>query len=118
MLSLLKAWWRVLLNCRTPLIIPLDFHYRELTKDELESLRDTTSEIYQKDIFDCDDFAFMYKAQANHRRLNGVGVVFGYWRGIHSWNVVLCEGRAYQVEPQTGEYAPHLPRYYPLMVIV
>jgi len=58
---------------------------------------------YVKDAYDCDNFAFWFKAwMAIRFMLNSVGYAEGlHPLGYHAFNVVVVsEGKAYIVEPQ------------------
>lgn len=65
---------------------------------------------YTPESFDCDDFAFSFKALAVMRTgrncaLFAGGRIYrgGEFLGMHAYNVVLTDGRVVFVEPQTGE---------------
>ncbi|NPA98167.1 MAG: hypothetical protein GXO43_02200 [Crenarchaeota archaeon] len=90
---------------------------------------------YRKDVFDCDDFAWAFKAYASEAfLLNSVGFVVGKVRmpngeeGLHAWNIALVEEHGktvvYTVEPQTDVYSKGLFttidgwEYQPMLIIM
>jgi len=69
-------------------------------------------------IKNCDDFAWVFKGAASVNQFNCVGLVIGWWHGLHCWNVALTEQGVYQIEPQTGEIFTWKKGYVPLFVIL
>jgi len=111
----LKLAWAL----KTPFILLLDSYYRFTGKGILSRLAYKLDEKWVKDYFDCDDFAWLYKALASKLQLNGVGFVIGrYDGGLHAWNVALTNEGIYQVEPQNGVTFKWHKEYRPLLVII
>ena len=98
--------------------IHLDNKYFVCTKPEFQKVVDANTideKKYIKDQFDCDNFAFAFKAQvAMQYKLNNVGMVIDH-SGGHAYNVIVfSNGKAELFEPQNdrwitpGENKSHL----------
>jgi hypothetical protein len=103
------AGWKTYLGvawaCKTPLVFLLDTKYKLVPDNTLKEISEQIKDnfTYIKDIADCDDAALLFKAAASERKENGVGLVFGRTpRGLHAWNVTLCQEGILEVEPQTA----------------
>lgn len=73
---------------------------------------------YWEDYSDCDEYAWLFKADSIRRGLNGAGFVIGRHRGYHAWNIILTEYGIRQVEPQNGTVFKKLKEYRALGVIL
>ena len=106
MIKWYQLFWKLLKKAKTPLILPLDFDYEVMNEMELNNLiieYDIKELYYKAEIFDCDDFAWVFKGLASKRKIQPVGLVIGRRKGIwHCWNVVITEKGTYFIEPQTG----------------
>jgi len=93
-----------------------DAYYNPASNDELQSfLSYWSSEVlpqlaYSPDSFDCDDYAFLFKAlMVRYTNKNCcffvVGQVYkdGSYLGLHAFNAVLVGRGVAFVEPMTGE---------------
>jgi len=106
----LRLYFRLLFSYRTPLLFLTDRVYQGLPLDAWKEQADVFfSRQYEKDLFDCDDFAWVAKAHFSKMKVNGIGLVFGtthgwrFWRPRHFWNVLLTDDGFYYLEPQTRE---------------
>ncbi|MBA7545333.1 hypothetical protein ES705_37699 [subsurface metagenome] len=120
MIPALKVYFKIAWACKTPLVFPLDLKYKPIT---LALLKVIASEIrktfqYLEDVSDCDDAAWRFKAEASKRKENGVGLVVGWHRMPHCWNVALTNDGIYQVEPQNGYVFKKDKKYRALIVII
>ena len=94
---------------------------REIVKDHSRAMRKYAPLLLaKKDLFDCDDYAFTFKATASYYSLMmgrnylcGVLIVkqakaFGGVPavGYHALNVILLDGVLYVLEPQTYKLTP------------
>ena len=68
---------------------------------------------YMPDIFDCDDFASLFRAlMVQHTGKNAVFFVAGAlyygdeFLGLHAWVAVVTTNGAFFIEPQTGDIFP------------
>lgn len=113
-----KAWWEIFKALRTPFTLPLDTDYNRIPLHSLSLLRSTFPFNYVRNYFDCDDFAWVFKGAASVNQFNCVGLVIGWWHGLHCWNVALTDQGVYQIEPQTGEIFTWKKGYVPLFVIL
>ena len=111
-----RPWWKkLLLGFRSHLY---DLEYYMCTQDQLLEFLEwwrkeqLPSLMYTPEKFDCDDFAFLFKALCVMKtHLNCSLLVGGEVRqngellGLHAWNLVVVDApREVQfVEPQTGE---------------
>jgi len=117
-------WWKLalklFLSLKTPLILILDMRYFIADSITLSKhIRETSKFNYLVDRFDCDDFAWVFKAFFNKQQINSVGFVIGlYSWGLHCWNCAVCVEGVFQIEPQTGELFKHKKGYIPLLVII
>ena len=117
-------WWqlafKILLSLRTPLIFPLDLRYFIVDSPTiLEQAEELRKYYYTPDTFDCDDFAWIFKALQNMNQINSVGFVTGFAFGtMHAWNCAVCNDGVFQIEPQTGELFKYKKGYFPLLVII
>jgi hypothetical protein len=116
----LKLYFKLALACRTPFVLLADKRYKPVSELSLALIITAGKKAwkkiaYQIDYHDCDDAADIVKAEASKKAENGVGRVYGYWRGhgLHYWTVALKETGVEMIEPQTagrnlkwGEYIP------------
>jgi len=60
---------------------------------------------YIREIYDCENFAFSFKARVDRLfHLNNVALVID-WSGLHAYNMfVTSDGEVFILEPQTDEY--------------
>ena len=115
----IKLYFKLAWQLKTPFILILDSRYRVLPFSMINGLCKIIDVEYETDYFDCDDFAWMFKAEAIKRRINGVGFVIGrYSGGLHAWNVALTNSGVFQVEPQTGHIFGTDGHYRPLAVVI
>ena len=106
-----------LLRAGCPFILPLDSRYEPITQAELDNLiteYQVKELYYHPDIFDCDDFAWVFKGLASKRKLQ-VGFVIGWHHGLHCWNVVITD-KVNWIEPQSGKINQR--GYWPWLVII
>jgi len=118
-----RLYFKLLLTLKTPLILPLDLEYQGLTLAEWKHHYKFIAQRmldYEKDYFDCDDFAWVMKAAFARMRVNGIGLVIGITpKGLHAWNVILTkEGSLWQLEPQTGATQRWWKGRWPIAVIM
>lgn len=121
MISLIKVYFRLAWFCKTPFVFLLDTRYKMIDKIQLLEIAAKVKGRYEANLSDCNDFAWRFKAEASHRKENGVGFVFGWAKWAHCphcWNNALCPGGIHQVEPQTGEIFKKSGRYRTLAVII
>jgi len=114
LLRYVKGWWaKLLFGIRSHFY---DLKYYPCMEDQLETFlkywrREVLPELaYTPERFDCEDFAFLFKALlvkhtgANCAFLAGGGVYEnGELLGLHGYNCVLLPNRIVFVEPQIGE---------------
>ena len=118
-MSWLKLYFKLAWFLKTPLILLLDTRYKPIGYGLIRTLCKAIGLTWDKDFSDCDDFAWLFKAKAIRRGLNGVGLVVGRMGGKpHCWNVALVEYSLYQVEPQTGMTFKKLSNYRAWFVII
>lgn len=109
--------WLKLLRKGNPLVLPLDTEYKTCTQEDIDRLMADFSAYGFKwltNIFDCDDFAWVFKAMAARKGLP-VGFVIGWHNGLHCWNVYITD-KAHFIEPQNGEIDPK--GYLPILTII
>ncbi len=109
--------WLSLLKRGNPLVLPLDTQYQTCNEEDIQRLCADFSALgfkWTTNIFDCDDFAWVFKAMAAKRGLP-VGFVIGWHNGLHCWNVYISD-KAHFIEPQNGEIDPK--GYLPIMTII
>ena len=98
-----KLYFRLAWFLKTPFILLLDTHYKPIPIDMIAELCKAIGLVWGEDFSDCDDFAWLFKAEAIKRGLNGVGFVIGrLWGKGHAWNVALTDYGIFQVEPQNA----------------
>jgi len=91
-----------LFNMDSQYRVPSEISFKRILRE------DVIDEIkYQSEYFDCDKFAFLFKAlSALHYRINAVGIVISYTSG-HAFNIVFTEEKdnlkIYKLEPQSDE---------------
>ena len=120
MVSGFKTYFRVAWACKTPLVFPLDKKYKTISAATLKEIAELIKSrfSYIKDVSDCDDAAFLFKAAASERHENGVGFIYGKTpRGFHAWNVAICPDGIFEVEPQTAAMGKRK-GYKPCVVII
>ncbi len=120
MLLRLKTYFRVAWSCKTPLVFLLDAEYKLISAPTLKEIATRIKRRFKyiKDVSDCDDAALLFKAAASERQENGVGLIFGNTpRGVHAWNVTMCPGGIFEVEPQTAAIGKRK-GYKPWVVII
>lgn len=121
MISVLRMYLRVAWACKTPFILPLDMKYKLLSKNEFFDIGVALAADFKyiTDISDCDDAAWRFKAEASRRKENGVGLVIGWMKGLHVWNVAITEDGVFQVEPQNNVLVTKRKiRYWSIFVII
>ncbi len=111
MISAVKVYFKIAWACKTPLVFPLDLRYKLVA---LAVLKVIASEI--RGTFQYLEWRF--KAEASKRKENGVGLVIGWHRMPHCWNVALTNEGIYQVEPQNGYIFKRDKKYRALIVII
>jgi len=138
LLRYVKGWWaKLLFGIRSHFY---DLKYYPCTEDQLETFlkywrREVLPELaYTPERFDCEDFAFLFKALlvkhtgANCGFFSG-GAIFedDSYLGNHGYICVLLPSRVVFVEPQIGEiledcdariYAPDINWEYRLLWVV
>jgi hypothetical protein len=120
-LNNLKLYFRILRQLHTPFVLFLDAKYQILSERSLGCLFNLVNDdlLYVAEYYDCDDFAWNFKALASQRYENGVGFVIGWYRkGLHAWNCAIMADGIYQIEPQTKSVFRDGKGYRPLMVII
>ena len=120
MISWLKMYLKVAWACKTPLVLILDTKYTPIPAETLKDIAEDIPEEFEyvKNKADCDDAAFLFKADASRKKQNAVGIIFGKNpRGFHAWNVALCGDSISEIEPQTGDVGKR-PGYKPWFVII
>ena len=95
-------------NTRTWKRITLDKKYWLCSREHFQTIiryNKINEKQYTSDQFDCDNFAFAFKAQvALNHGLNNVGLVIDN-SGGHAYNVIIFnDGTAALFEPQTDKY--------------
>lgn len=103
---LFKLWFKVSWFSKTPIVIFDDRQYAEKSivywKSVYGQIKDKLLK-WEPDIFDCDDFAHVIKAEFSLLKINGIGIVRGKTpRGFHCWNIILTDNGIRYMEPQTG----------------
>ena len=88
--------------------LPLDNSYTACSKKEFQEWIEwdwVDKKQYVKDKYDCENFAFSFKARTDRRfGINTVGLVIDY-SGGHAYNVVLfTDSPPLLYEPQTDEW--------------
>jgi len=117
-------WYRIwleLLRKGCLFVLPLDRRYRlmhRLTLDVLINEYSRSLPAYTKEVYDCDDFAWVFKGEASRRRLQAVGFVIGWRRGLHCWNVAVTHAGVFWIEPQNGDTDLKGRWYIPWLVII
>ena len=115
----LKLYFRLSWFLKTPFILLLDSRYKPIPYKLIKELCEAIGLVWGEDYSDCDDFAWLFKAEAIKRGLNGVGFVIGRLHGkSHAWNVALVEYSLVQIEPQTGITFKKLRNYQVWFVIM
>ena len=105
-MNVLVLCWKIIRNgCCA--VLPLDLKYTLMSKTELENLL-TEYQVkelyYHPEVFDCDDYAWVFKGMASRKKLQAVGLVVGWRHGLHCWNIAVTREGIYWIEPQTGRY--------------
>lgn len=118
MIGVVKLILKLVWNLRTIFILPLDLQYRIIPYQLLRVIAQQIFIIYKPELADCDDFAWLYKAEASKREENGIGLVIGWYRGLHCWNVAITDKGVLQIEPQTGNIFRWNIHYIPILVII
>lgn len=102
-------------------VIPLDLRYT--TKEDkdlfdfLEKYKTLELPKYIPEKYDCDDFAWVFKAKALEVNLLGTGFVVGKGKGgLHCWNICVTIDNVYFIEPQTGKIVDE--GYWPFFAIM
>ena len=90
-------------------IFALDNKYQVTTQKDMKKIIDwdwTDNKKYVAEKYDCDNFAFSFKAMVDRRfGINNVGLVVDY-SGGHAYNImVFNDGSVRLFEPQTDRYA-------------
>jgi len=102
-------------------VIPLDGKYKLVSLDTWKRIiqSDTLNltKKWHRDVFDCDDFAIVFKAHVSEfYEINSVGIALGRiydaktneFIGYHAYNLIVAENEdieLYVYEPQTDELA-------------
>ncbi|MCD6148176.1 lectin MOA-related protein [bacterium] len=100
-------------------VIPLDGRYKLVSLDTWKKIiqSDTLNltKKWHRDVFDCDDFAIVFKAHVSEfYEINSVGVALGRiydaktskYIGYHAYNLIVAKNgniELYVYEPQTDE---------------
>jgi len=100
-------------------VIPLDGKYRLVNLDTWKRIiqSDTLNltKMWHRDVFDCDDFAIVFKAHVSEfYEINSVGIALGKiydaktdeYIGYHAYNIIVAKNggiELYVYEPQTDE---------------
>lgn len=115
----LKVYFSVAWALKTPFVRLLDKRYKLVSADTARDICEALGITYWEDFSDCDEYAWLFKAEAIRRGLNGAGFVIGRMGGkSHCWNIILSEFGVRQVEPQNGTVFKQLKEYRPWMVIL
>ena len=113
-----KTYFKLAWFLKTPFILLLDNRYKPIPYRLIKELCEAIGLVWGEDFSDCDDFAWLFKAEATKRGLNGAGFILGKHHGWHSWNVALTEYGPFQVEPQNGRIFQKLKDYRAWLVIM
>ena len=89
-------------------IFALDNKYQVTTQKDMKKIIDwdwTDNKKYVAEKYDCDNFAFSFKAMVDKRfGLNGVGLVIDY-SGGHAYNIVVFQDGSVKIfEPQSDRW--------------
>jgi len=115
----LKLYFRLVWFLKTPFILLLDRRYRSIPYRLIKKLCEAIGLVWGEDFSDCDDFAWLFKAEAIKRGYNGTGFIIGRaLGGWHAWNVALVKYSLCQIEPQTGVAFKKLKDYRAFFVIM
>ena len=111
---------KLLIHFKTPLIVPTDITYVITHISEIYNLiQGKVNKDYKADVFDCDDFAFSFKALASRNEMNSVGIIVGKCRKEwHAWNFAVTKEHIVQIEPQTGMVFFDDLDYKPMIIII
>ena len=90
-------------------IFALDNKYQVTTQKDMKKIIDcdwTDNKKYVAEKYDCDNFAFSFKAMVDRRfGVNNVGLVIDY-SGGHAYNIIVFnDGSVRLFEPQTDRWA-------------
>jgi hypothetical protein len=120
----LSVYFKVAWACKTPLVFMADKQYKAISEHSIKLVIGAAKrafKTYKKEFRDCDDAAVIFDAEASKKAENGVGQVYGYWRGHgwHYWSLVLKEDRSVEmIEPQNGNRNLKWGRYFPVVVTI
>ena len=89
-------------------ILALDNKYQVTTQKDMKKIIDwdwTDNKTYVKEKYDCDNFAFSFKAMVDRKfGVNNVGLVIDYSAG-HAYNIIVFNDGAVRLfEPQTDKW--------------
>ena len=118
-----KTYFRTAWALKTPFVLLLDRRYKLISADTAreicEALGTTYEEGYKPEVFDCDDYAWLYKAEGSRRQINGIGFAIGRYKGFwYCWNVILTPYGVRNVEPQNCAIFKKLRDYKVWAVII
>lgn len=124
MINALKVYFKIALACRTPFVFLMDSRYWMCPMSTIkELLAKMGLKLYVPEKGDCDDFAWHLKGIASGEMVNSIGIVIGFvfskgLRGMHAWNIALCQENVLQIEPQNGYIFVKDRRYRPIVIII
>ena len=124
-LSNWKTYFKLAWACKTPLVLLADKKYKAVSELALVIILRNGKGLwkqieYKVDEHDCDDAADIIKGEASRHAENGVGRVYGYWRGHgwHYWTVVIKNSGVVMIEPQTSGRNRKWGEYIPIVVMI
>jgi hypothetical protein len=101
MIGSVRLYWKLAMHFKTPLVFLLDSKYKPVGNLKILFALCDLVKIKRHDQTDCDDFAWIYKAEAMKREHNAVGFIYGNTpRGRHAWNCALVRDKITQVDSE------------------
>lgn len=121
-ISAIKVYFKLAWFCKTPFIFSLDTKYKVISGTLLAKIATKIKgSRFEPNFNDCNDYAWRFKAEASHKKQNGVGFVIGLSLHPicpHCWNIAICPNDIKQIEPQTARIFGKDKRYLSLAVII
>lgn len=113
-----KTYFSIAWALKTPFVLLLDRRYKDVSANKAREFCENLGLTYWEDFSDCDEYAWLFKAEAICKGLNGAGFVIGRHNGWHCWNIIITEYGIRQVEPQNSIIFKKLKDYRAFAVIM
>lgn len=119
MITAFNLYWKLARHFKTPFVFLLDTIYKPISHITIIFALCDLVKIKREGEIDCDDFAWIFKAEAMKREHNAVGFIYGNTpRGRHAWNCALVKDKIKQVDSEIRQVFDKSKEYRAWVIIM